>query len=150
MHRAVGEEYPAQAVGFQPVAIEEDKAFAGLALQLQALAHDIKILAISGSGNGAQHLIAGQQLALAVAHLRQGDGVRSVAAEKAAYHQQQGDGEQAAASQIPAGAARVAAGNGLLFFRDRGRVWLSFCRERRLRLRAGVEHLDSEIGIELQ
>lgn len=43
MHRAMGEEYPAQAVGFQPVAIEEDEAFAGLALQLQALAHGIKI-----------------------------------------------------------------------------------------------------------
>jgi hypothetical protein len=49
MHRAVGEEYPAQAVGFQPVAIEEDEAFAGLAFQLQPLAHLIKILAVGGS-----------------------------------------------------------------------------------------------------
>jgi hypothetical protein len=31
MHRAVGEKHPAQAVGFQPVAIEEDEAFAGFA-----------------------------------------------------------------------------------------------------------------------
>jgi hypothetical protein len=32
MHRAVGEKYPAQAVGFQPVAIEENKRSPGLQL----------------------------------------------------------------------------------------------------------------------
>ena len=79
MHRAVGEEHPAQTVGFQPVAIEEDEAFAGLALQLQALAYNIKILAVGAFGNGSQHLIAGQQFALAVAYLRQGNGVRYAA-----------------------------------------------------------------------
>lgn len=50
MHGAVGEEHPAQPVGFQPVAIEEDEALAGFALQLQPLAYLIKIPGVGGGG----------------------------------------------------------------------------------------------------
>jgi hypothetical protein len=45
MHGAVGEEHPAQPVGFQPVAIEEDEAFAGFALQLSRWRTSSKFLA---------------------------------------------------------------------------------------------------------
>jgi hypothetical protein len=78
--------------------------------QLQPLAHLIKILAVGGGGDRTQHLVAGQQFALAVGHLRQGDGAGCATADESKRQQQQGDGQQAAAGQIPAGASRMPGG----------------------------------------
>jgi hypothetical protein len=114
MHRAVGEEYPAQAVGFQPVAIEEDEAFAGFALQLQPLAHLIKILAVGGSGTerSISSLASSSHWLWRICVRVMG---RDALPPRKQTHQQQGDGEQAAAGEIPAGAARAGWGGGFLF-----------------------------------
>ena len=107
MHRAVGEKYPAQAVGLQPVAIEENKTLPRLAAELQPLTHLIKILTVGRRRDRTQHFIAGEQFALAVVHQRQINWPGDVGSGKRECHQKQGDDQQAAAGQIPAHSARV-------------------------------------------
>ena len=141
MHGAVGEEHPAQPVGFQPVAIEEDEALAGFALQLQPLAYLIKIPGVGGGGDRTQHLVTGQQFALAVGHLRQGDGTGFAAADESKRQQQQRDGQQTGAGHIPAGASRMPGGGGIFLGAGEGGPGLLHRRDFRRGLRRRLRYV---------